>query len=431
MKINRFKPALGLILLLNSISNLSAATNETDLITGWNQAELTSLRQLWLGRLAAPTPNTGNKVANNPRAVELGHRLFFDKRLSANGEISCAHCHQPQRYFTDGQDKARAIGTGTRNAPTVVAAAHGPWFFLDGRADSLWSQALGPWENPIEHGSNRNHIVHVVYNDPKLRQLYQALFGSMPQLQDLERFPLQAGPVPDTGAATAWSNMKKEDQKSVTRVFVNLGKAIAAYERKLMPAPSRFDNYAQAVLKGTPAKPEDRLTEDETAGLRLFIGKATCTFCHSGPLFSDFGFHNIGTLLLSSPKPYDLGRFEGVKQLLKSEFNCRGEYNDTQDKSCDELRFIVAGKHDTIGAFKTPSLRNVTKTAPYMHNGKFKTLKQVIEHYNNPPKQVIGHIDLQNPIELNEKEIMQLESFLKTLNSDILADPALLREPND
>lgn len=413
----------------NTVTQAQESASAEKVSPEWSSGELAIMRSLWLGKLPESAPDTGNQVADDPRAIAFGHRLFFDKRLSQNGKVSCAGCHQLQHYFTDGREVATALASGRRNTPTIVGMRYSAWFFLDGRADSLWAQALGPLENPIEHGSNRAHIAHVIFNDADLRSRYEALFGPMPKLQDTRRFPQHAGPVADAKAMAAWQSMQNKDRDRLTRVFVNVGKSIAAYERRLIPAPSRFDRYVESLSVKQPVLVENHLTNDEIAGLKLFIGKGSCTFCHSGPLFTDFGFHNIATLLMNSPKPFDLGRYEGIRQLLSSEFNCRSVYNNKENKSCDELRFIYNDRHNTTGAFKTPSLRNVARTAPYMHGGNFKSLEQVLRHYSNPPRNYIGHLDLQTPIALDEQEIRQLVSFLKTLNSDIDAAQYLLRAP--
>ena len=206
-----------------------------------------------------------------------------------------------------------------------------------------------------------------------------------------------------------------------------MGKAIAAYERKLKPAPSRFDNYVKAALENNQEQMNKLMTKDELSGLKLFLGKANCTICHNGPLFTDLEFHNIATPPVNV-KRYDYGRKKGVTAVKRSPFNCRSEYNDAKDKSCDALRYIIVHEEETMAAFKTPSLRNVTKTAPYMHAGQYETLSEVMKHYAEPPNTKVGMSDLL-PVELNDKELAQLEAFLKTLDSPIDADPKLLNPP--
>ena len=393
----------------------------------WNEDDLLVLRRLWIGSLPATPPGNTNAVADNPDAARLGQKIFFDTRFSANGQIACSHCHNPDMYFTDGLEVARGIESVTRNAPTIVGASYNTWFFHDGRADSLWSQALGPLEHPFEHGGNRSQYAHIVYADTSLRALYEKLFGKMPDLSDQKRFPVNAGPVANKASKKAWGKMSADDQKAITLVFVNIAKAIAAYERKLKPAASKFDNYIQAAFDKDNAKMKSLLSDEELAGLRVFMSKGNCIICHNGPMLTDNIFHNIATPPRNVQR-YDFGRSKGVHRVKKSTFNCLGEYNDAKEKNCDELKYLVVHKEETMGAFKTPSLRNVAKTAPYMHGGQYKTLSDVLKHYAEPPPTKLGLSDLL-PVELNDAELAQLEAFLRTLDSPIDADPKWLTPP--
>lgn len=395
----------------------------------WNEDDIIVLRRLWLGSLPETPPGNTNAVADHPEAARLGQKIFFDKRFSVNGQVACVNCHKPELYFTDGLEVAQGIGVVKRNAPTIVGTSYNTWFFLDGRADSLWSQALGPLENELEHGGTRVQYAHLVYSDASMREQYENLFGPMPDLSDKKRFPVNAGPVKDRTAKKAWKTMKSEDRKAITQIYVNIGKVIAAYERKLNPAPSRFDTYVDSAIKKDKASMQKLFSDDELAGLRLFMSKANCMICHNGPMFTDNIFHNIATPPRSAKK-YDFGRSKGVHKVKKSEFNCLSEYNDAKEKNCDELKYMVIHREETYAAFKTPSLRNVSKTAPYMHAGQYKTLSDVLKHYADPPSTKVGMSDLL-PVELNEKELVQLEAFLLTLDSPIDADPKLLSAPSN
>ena len=393
----------------------------------WSKQALSTIRSLWIGELPAPSVNSGNRIADNADAAKLGQKIFFDKRFSANGQVACANCHKPELYFTDGLKVAQGVGVVKRNAPTIVGASFHTWFFHDGRADSLWSQALGPMEDRQEHGGSRTQYAHIIYDDPDYRSSYEKLFGTMPDLSDKSRFPGRAGPVKDKILLSAWKSMSEKDQKAVSLIFVNYAKAIAAYERLLKPAASRFDNYVKAVIENDDDKMAQLMSADEVAGLKLFVGKGNCTICHNGPMLTDFSFHNIATPPTST-KRYDWGRYKAVRRVKASEFNCRGEYNDAKNKDCPELDYIVFHKEETAAAFKTPSLRNVSKTAPYMHAGQYKTLSDVMKHYAKPPGTKVGMSDLL-PVELNKTELAQLEDFLLTLDSPIDADPKLLKAP--
>jgi cytochrome c peroxidase len=206
-----------------------------------------------------------------------------------------------------------------------------------------------------------------------------------------------------------------------------MGKAIAAYERQLMPGPGRFDHYVEALLAGDDAAAHAAMTADEAAGLRLFIGEALCVTCHQGPLFTHHGFHNVGIPFAEGLK-LDQGRYNGVRKALENEFNCLGEYSDASEAYCAELRFAKTMRDETIGAYKVPSLRNVAETAPYMHSGQFGTLTEVLEHYNTRPKAPIGHSDLL-PIDLDKQQLLQLEAFLHTLSGAPAIEAELLQAP--
>ena len=368
-----------------------------------------------------------NKVSSDKEAAVLGHHLFFDKHLSSNNKISCASCHKPELYFSDNLTPAKGIGATTRNTPSIVGADHSNWYFHDGRADSLWSQALGPLENAQEHGGNRSLYAHYVYNNAMLRAQYERVFGLMPDISDLSLFPKNAGPVNDSKAFKNWQNMAAKNKQIITRIFVNIGKSIAAYETKLQPAASRVDQYIKAVMVNDKENISKKLNKSEATGLRLFTSKANCILCHNGPMLTDSAFHNVATVDINN-KPYDLGRYEGAKQVLKGEFNCRSQFNDNKNASCDELKYISLDQHETIASFKTPGLRNVSKTGPYMHDGQFKRLDEIIDHYNKPDKLILGQKDLLI-INLTDQDKIDLVAFLKALDSGIDADSRWLSAP--
>ena len=382
----------------------------------WNEREVVILESLSLDNLSQKQDAT-NRVASNENAAKLGKKLFFNKRFSFDGSISCASCHKPELFFTDGLPQAVGLLNTSRNAPTIVGASHHTWFFLDGRVDSLWSQALHPIENEREHRSSRSQFAHVIFADPDLKKDYEKVFGPMPDISDSLRFPKDAGPIKIKEVKKAWKNMAKGDQKVITDIFVNGGKAIAAYETLLQPSSSRFDDYVSAVRNNDVKAMKSILSKDEIAGLKVFLDKGKCFICHNGPMFTDENFHNIGIPPLNV-KRYDYGRSKAVRKVKNSPFNCLSEYNDSVDKSCDELKYMVIHEEETMAAFKTPSLRNVTKTAPYMHAGQYKTLKDVIKHYNKPPPTKVGMNKLLD-IDLTDVEMQQLEDFLKTLDSPI------------
>jgi cytochrome c peroxidase len=386
----------------------------------WTDAERAEIASLELPAEMAPPADPTNRVADDSAAARLGQRLFFDARFSSNGRVACATCHDPAREFQDGTPLATGVGTTGRRTMPVASTAHGSWMFWDGRKDSQWAQALGPWESPVEHGGSRAQYAHLVA--AHYRAEYEAIFGRLP---DLARVPRHAGPVDDATARAAWERMTPADRDRVTAVFVNMGKAVAAYERRIAYGPSRFDRYAAALREGGRA-PEGILSDDEAAGLRLFVGKARCTSCHTGPLLSDFAFHNTG-VPQGAGLPADAGRATGATGVKRDEFNCRSKWSDAPT-SCAELEFLADTGKALVRAYKTPSLRNVALRAPYMHAGQFRTMEEVLDHYDRSPTAPAGTSELR-PLHLTGEERRQLVAFLGSLSAPLATPDHLLHAP--
>ncbi len=254
----------------------------------WSAKQIAELGSMSLRELGAPPPDPTNRVADDRHAANLGERLFFDTRLSANGRVSCATCHDPTREFQDGIPLGKGMGEASRRTMPVAATAYTPFLFWDGRKDSQWAQALGPLESPVEHGGTRGQYAQVIAEHYRVD--YERIFGALPELSG---FPRVAGPVDDPAASAAWARLSDVQRDAVTGIYVNIGKAIAAYERRIQYGSSRFDRYVEGLLE-TGRAPADVLTGDEVAGLRLFVGKASCVNCHNGPLLSNNEFHNTG-----------------------------------------------------------------------------------------------------------------------------------------
>jgi cytochrome c peroxidase len=391
----------------------------------WSAEDRAVLASLSLQRLPPVPVDPSNAVERLPAAVDLGQRLFNDARFSRNGAVSCASCHDPQKQFQDGLPVSHGVGTGSRRAMPIVGAGYGSWLFWDGRKDSLWSQALGPLEDAVEHGGNRTRYAHLVAEN--YRKEYEALFNAMPKLDGL---PSDAGPNGSTAEKAAWAAMDEGLRDNVSRVFSNLGKAIAAYEKSLQHEPTRLDRYIDAVVTGDPAA-QGMLRANEVRGLRLFVGKAQCVSCHNGPLFTDQQFHNTGVPPRDAARP-DRGRAAATAGVRDDEFNCLGPFSDAQPKQCQELRFMVSDDPALEGAFKTPGLRGAAQRPPYMHAGQFATLEEVVRHYVAAPHAAAGHSELTHrhtggaagthaeraPIELTDAEVADLVSFLGTLSTD-------------
>jgi cytochrome c peroxidase len=386
------------VLIVTAVLSVAASRIWPPPIDSWTDAEVEILRSLWIGSLPALPPDPTNAVSDDLRAAKLGHALFFSNALSPSNTIACVTCHRPELRFTDGMQKGRGVGQSKRNTRSIVGVAYSPWQYWDGRRDSQWAQALSPVEDPAEHGGNRQHAISAVAANDDYRQQYEAIFGPLSEPGDTD------------GKDTA---------------FANIGKAIAAYERLIMPGPSRFDRYVEAVLSGADEK--TLYSTDEIAGLRLYIGKAACTQCHNGPLLTNHEFHNTGILSFPGEVP-DKGRAAGVRQVLADPFNCRGEFSDASEDSCAELEFARKG-YEVLGTFRTPSLRNLEDTQPYMHKGQIFTLAEVLAHYNDAPLAMIGHNEAK-PLELNATELMQLEVFLMSLAAPLATDEKWLRPPD-
>jgi cytochrome c peroxidase len=416
-------------LKLNVLSVLALVVGATLMgslaATVWSEAEVKQINAIWLGNLEPLNANPTNRYADNTDAARFGQRLFFDPGLSANQEVSCSSCHDPEFGFADNKAFSEGLGKTDVNAPTVVGAAYSPWQFWNGRADSLWSQALGPLEHPKEMGNNRLEIAR--YVTTKYAPQYRAIFGAIPEALSGPRFPKAAAPSGSPQVVTAWTSLEPDQRAAINRVFANVGKALEAYQRRLIPgkgAWSRFDAYAQALTEGdSEARGLDVLSANEEEGLRLFIGKAGCTECHSGPRLTDDEFHDTG---------FDAkltgGRSTGIKALLGSEFTCASPYSDAQADLCQGIRVLLEPSNGDTGntpnedrAFRTSSLRNLVRTAPYGVDGRFQTLREILEVKNNPP---VGTV--RKPLGLNETEISQLEAFLKALDTPIAADPSWL-----
>jgi cytochrome c peroxidase len=407
----------------------SAVSKEPGSGSGWTESERSLLESLSLSTLGPAPHSNSNRVADSPRAVELGHRLFFDAGLSANGRVACASCHNPALLFTDGLSTSRGIGVTHRNAPSLIGASHSSWMYWDGRRDSLWAQALAPLEAAAEMGSTRLAVVRRVTTQPATAQLYREVFGAPPELDDLSRFPERGGPFGDLNEKAAWTRMDAADRQIIDQAFANIGKAIGAYERLLQPGPSRFDRYVQTLSDEISATPNAQLSELELQGLRLFVNaeRLPCLRCHNGPLFTNNSFHDVGTASTSDGLP-EFGRFVGIQAVLIDPFNCLGPYSDSGPEDCGELRYLNKSHvAEETGKFKTPTLRGLIRTAPYLHDGRFGTLNEVVAHYREQATDDAQPTEI-TPFELSEAESRALVAFLASLDGP-LAIPSRWLEP--
>ncbi|REL26359.1 cytochrome-c peroxidase [Thalassotalea euphylliae] len=362
----------------------------------WSAQERSVLQSLQLKNLPDKLHSPSNRYANNPQAAAFGKQLFFDPRMSQNGELSCASCHQPERAFTDGLAKGKGLDKLNRNSQSLLGLGYSTWFYWDGRKDSLWAQALVPFEAAKEMGSSRIKVLRVIGSDSYYHRSYENLFGRFPKQVFNDNILEKSGPWGDTEARANWQTISKEDQQEINRAFVNIGKALAAYERSLSIPRTKSDHYLTALFNLGAARANSLLSDDELAGIRLFINteKTHCFRCHNGPLLTNNDFHHIGSQN-NHKNEQDYGRFLGLRTVVRDPFNCLGQYSDASPEQCSSLRYL-------------------NKTAPYFHDGRFNSLEQVMQHYlsTKPAQSELPELNL------TEIEQRQVISFMNTLNID-------------
>ena len=443
---------LGVALVIVFVLTSDAAGQRASTATGAEPAFIDGLftpaenaKILSLSPLGETPNDETNAVVGDPRATHFGQFLFFDERLSANGKVSCASCHRPDHGFSTPDRLGQGLSHTPRHPPSLLNVAYHRWFDWDGKADSLWAQAVRPLESPGEHGFTRTQLAQLIYNDPPLRKAYEMIFGPMPDLSDEVRFPRKACPFPEDPTVPwhqtwlaipehpyhqAWLTMQSGDRKLINRIFTNVTKSIAAYESRLISKDAPFDRYVEGLREQDPEKLA-AISPPAKAGLKLFIGKARCVVCHNGPNFTDMTFHNIGLGIRPWLAQHDEGRYYGVAYVKKSPFSAIGDYSDNpHGERADWLSFLMR-THDTPSQFKTPSLRNVALTPPYMHGGHFDTLEDVIRFYSKLDESpAIGlRENTLKPLGLTDEEIHELVEFLKTLTGQPV-DQALTHRPH-
>jgi cytochrome c peroxidase len=396
-------------------------------------------RILQFSPLPPPPPDPTNAWADDPAAARLGQRLFHDARLSAGGMVSCATCHPADGHLADGRQLARGIEDLPRHAPALWNVAYNRWYFWDGRADSLWAQALSPIEDPREHRFTRLGVVSLLRQDPVYRAEYAAIFGPLPELPDAAVAARPIGATEgantidaesDTAGTPDSADAPEAVPEEITRAFVNAGKAIAAYERLLLSRRAPFDVFVEGLREDDAGK-RAALSNSAQRGLQLFVGRANCRLCHSGPEFTDREFHSTRVVPLREDLKKDPGRLAGVTLLFENPFNGRSAWSDDADAGAEKLAYLRASP-DMIGQFKTPTLRNVALTPPYMHQGQTASLREVLRHYSTFERTYdpnAGHFErMLVPLHLSEQELDDLEAFLHAL-TDVSIDPALLLPP--
>lgn len=388
------------------------------------------------GPLPAPRTNTTNRYADNEAAAVFGQRLFFEKAyanrilvsdgtlgaIGDKGKVACVNCHDPEAYYSDTRSRPNASSLGItwtqRNTPSLVNAVYYTWGSWGGKDDNLWAQgSLGP-ESSQNFGSSRLEFVHIVFR--KYRADYDALFpvpldpALDPKHPNAARFPATGKPKSSAMAADgAWELMAAADRDIVNTIVSNCGKSFEAYERKLVSRDSALDRY----IAGDHAA----LTAGQKRGLKLFIGKAACVDCHSGPTFSDQDFHNTGVPQVGAAVPQtDNGRYDDIRRTLSHDFTGAGKYSDDPDFGAAKLAGMDP-VDDMKGKFRTKSLRHVEKTGPYMHTGELTTLEEVVRFYNwgGGTSNFAGEKHpAMVPLGLSFEEEADLVAFLKALTGE-------------
>ncbi len=344
--------------------------------------ELNQLRGLY--RISTSPPDGTNAFADSPAAAALGAQLFADRRLSRCGTVSCSTCHAPPAFAPTTRFAQGCNGETARNTPTMLNAGFRNWFYWDGRKDTLWSHALFPLLDVVEMQADPAAVRALLQSDYAAE--YQQLFGVAPAAEP--------------------------DQQ---RLLANFGKAIEAYLRTLVKVKAPFDDDLQRFLAAAAAGSAE--SDPAYLGLRTFIRTGRCIICHKGPMLSDGSFHNLGVREDGAP---DHGHLDGVAMLRSDVYNAAGPYSD--DPASGRARLAALDELTTVdldGAFKTPSLRNVALTPPYMHNGAYAALTDVVEFYNrggDPPGTFAGTRAMTiQPLGLSSAEKQALVDLLGTL----------------
>jgi cytochrome c peroxidase len=466
-----------------------------------------------LSPLPDPPDDPSNRFLHDPNVADiaaLGQAFYFDTRFSGNAalvdsignpvpyaraalgqpiNVACATCHDPKRAGADFTSAPNTVSIGAGwydvNGQQTVNVAQYPLLYWNGRSDSLWAQAAAVAESGVSVNGNRLAIFWSLANDANYREKYVALFGS----DEITDPPPPAGTYPATGkpGQPAFDNLPVDDKKKITRTYVNWAKAIAAYEYRLVSRDSAFDKWVADGPDSTWISPAAK------RGAQLFVGKASCIDCHNGPFFSDGAFHNVGVPQVGDHVPtiadcppgnakcdctpgdekstcLPAGAWGGLTKLKAkplpaddpglsyTNFRRDSIWSDGAPDDAYAARYYGGPADATLkGAWRTPSLRDVALTAPYMHDGAYATLEDVVWKYNlggdasgstefqlpicgagasavdggacmDPGAPSPGRSVQIKPLDLTDSEMADLVEFLKTLTGASL-DPALTTKP--
>ena len=328
--------------------------------------------------------DASNRVSGSAEAVALGEALFHSTRLSTVGGLRCASCHAPWRRFTDGRARALGAEDGARNTPTLLNVRLQHWFGWDGANDSLWAQSIRPMLDAREMRADAAHIAGALRDDETLKRLYAGAFGHAPPTDD-------------------------------ETALVDAGKALAAYQETLASERTPFDAFRDALLRGDDAAAQ-RYPVAAQRGLRLFVGRGQCVACHAGPNFSDGEFHRSRIASKLRDGVADGGRALGLEKLRNSVYARGGRFDDEIRAAAKPASAKPAAPRPETqqaaeaGAFRTPGLREVSATAPYMHDGSIANLCQALQTHAMLPE------GREAPA-LTLAERRDLVAFLRTLGA--------------
>jgi cytochrome c peroxidase len=409
----------------------------------FDDEQLAVIATLAPAELPAPPPDPTNAWADDPAAAELGRAFFFDPLFSGElldsdndgsqhalghagetGRVSCAGCHVPEAGFLDDRSLGKQISLGSgwvlRRTPSLLDVAQPKLLGWGGRRDAFFNQVFQPLESRDEMNSSRLFAAHQVFT--RHRAAYEAIFGPMPPMGDDARFPpldaATTGCRPSLGDAVPechgmpgdgaeYDGMAATDQDAVTRVVVNVGKALGAYQRLLDCGPSRFDEWAHGD--------DDALSLAEQRGLQVFIGPGKCVDCHAGPHLSDHAFHNVGLapgiVAVAFIDRDDRGAGADLPAAIDDPLSSRGAFSDG-----DDGRLPDSVGPDMEGAFRTPSLRCVDLRPSFFHTGHVGSIEEVIEHFDEGG-QAAGYPGTSEiePLGLTAEQRDDLAAFLSAL----------------
>jgi cytochrome c peroxidase len=399
----RRRPHLRVGLLIGAALFGAAACEEADgdSVDGFTPVEWKRIKDMEPLSTAAPR-NPSNSRAEELELARLGQKLFMDTSFSTAivvdgpsglkgevGKVACVTCHDPKKFFVDSRLNPGGMSHGVnltgRHSPSLINNAWYEWPNWDGRNDSLVMQGANAPEAPTDVGANRLQYAHVLFR--KYRIEYDQAFPTMPLPAELDpmhadaaRFPMAGRPKASMDAMDGpWEGMKPEDRRAINQIMYNVGRTLEAYERQLVARNSPFERYVKNGELGA-------LTASAKSGLKLFVGKAACNECHTGPTMSDSKFHNIGVhqrLNAMGMQTVDIGRMDGIARVTGSPYNSAGDFSDDKAAGMTKLAGLMPPAEETRGAFRTPTLHAVAETGPYMHTGAFATLDDVLKFYND------------------------------------------------